>query len=210
MGQIKEKTFLREMFQDSIIPYLDEIFSAAVRLTQDPTEAENMVVETLAKAWGVFDQFDRSSNLRVWLYRILMSAYGRFRHKNSLESPRDNVPPEPISEFSAYNKLTKTFAQQATNHPQAHIGGLSEEEILNALKSLPDGFRETVILADFQGLSYEEIALSLDVSIEFVRFQLNVGRHYFQKALWEKADSLVTVAEKPKNVSMKSFSLEQA
>ncbi|OVE76696.1 hypothetical protein BVX98_05280 [bacterium F11] len=185
MCLIEEKISKRKEFQETIYPFMDDIFSATFRLTQSLVEAETLTEETFAKAWSAFHQFERGTNIRAWLYRI-MTSEAMLNYNRIQEKSNPNIVTTKLrKDFYVYNKLVDTFAQQQENLTKNLMATLSEKNILNALKSLSNGFREAVIMVDMQELSCEDAALALNISIETVRSRLNEGRYYFQKALWD-------------------------
>lgn len=175
-------------FGEAAFPYMDEIYAAALRMARNPQAAEDLSAQTFAKAWKAFDQFERGTNMRAWLYRILTNTYiNDYRKKTRQGVPVDLDQYESPDEFYFYNKLSREAIDETEDPAKAVLAKFAERDILNAMESLPDGFRETVILSDLQGLSYEEIAKTLEIPVGTVRSRLNRGRRQMQRALWEEA-----------------------
>ncbi len=197
-NQIDEKT--RKEFADVAFPYMDEMYAGAMRMTRNPQAAEDLVSDVYAKAWKAFHQFERGTNMRAWLYRILTNAYiNDYRKKVRHGVPVAIDQYETQDEFYFYNKLAKQAAGAAEDPANAVLAKFAEQDILNAIDRLPEGYRETLILSDLQGLAYEEIAKSLEIPIGTVRSRLNRGRRQLQKTLWEEAVRSGYVTEEKMN-----------
>jgi RNA polymerase sigma-70 factor (ECF subfamily) len=178
----------RKEFADAAFPYRDEMYAAALRMTRNPQAAEDLTADVFGKAWKSFHQFERGTNMRAWLYRILTNTYiNEYRRKVRQGTPVDLDAYENPDEFYIYNKLARNTNDAKEDPAQAVLSKFAEQDIINAMDSLPDGYRETVILSDLQGLSYEEIAKTLNIPIGTVRSRLNRGRRQLQKALWDEA-----------------------
>lgn len=186
MNKIDEKT--RKEFADVAFPYMDEMYGAALRMTRNPQAAEDLTSEVFAKAWKSFHQFERGTNMRAWLYRILTNSYiNQYRRKVRHGSPVEIDQYENQDEFYIYNRLAHSVGNEKQDPLQAVVSKFAEQDIQAAIDRLPEGYREAVILSDLQGLSYEDISKSLDIPIGTVRSRLNRGRRLLQKALWEEA-----------------------
>jgi RNA polymerase sigma-70 factor (ECF subfamily) len=197
-NQIDEKT--RKEFAEAAFPYMDEMYAGAMRMTRNPQAAEDLVSDVYAKAWKSFHQFERGTNMRAWLYRILTNSYiNEYRKKVRHGAPVNIDQYETQDEFYIYNKLARQAAKADEDPAKAVLAKFAEQDIRNAVDRLPDGYRETVILSDLQGLSYEDISKALDIPIGTVRSRLNRGRRQLQKALWEEAVRSGYVTEKKMN-----------
>jgi RNA polymerase sigma-70 factor (ECF subfamily) len=186
MNTVDEQT--RKDFADAAFPYMDEMYAAAMRMTRNPQAAEDLASEVFSKAWKSFHQFERGTNMRAWLYRILTNSYiNDYRKKVRHGSPVDIDQYETQDEFYIYNKLARGTSSEDEDPAKAVLAKFAEQDIVSAMEKLPEGYRETVILSDLQGLSYEDIAKALDIPIGTVRSRLNRGRRHLQKALWEEA-----------------------
>lgn len=190
----------REEFTTIALPYMDEIYGAALRMTRNPQTAEDLSAEVFSRAWRFFHQFERGTNIRAWLYRILTNTYiNEYRKKNRQGATVAIDQYETPEEFYIYNQLAKDAIDEKQDPLRAALHKFAEEDIVRAMDKLPDDFRETVILSDLQGLSYEEIAKSLDIPIGTVRSRLNRGRRHLQKALWDEAVKSGYVTDKKMN-----------
>lgn len=201
MNNVDDKT--RQEFSEIALPYMDEMYAGALRMTRNPQAAQDLAADVFTKAWRAFHQFERGTNMRAWLYRILTNTYiNEYRRKKRQGNAVDLDKYESQEEFYIYNKIADGVAGQSseTEDPaKAVLAKFAEQDIVNAMEQLPDGYRETVILSDMQGLSYEEISQALDIPIGTVRSRLNRGRRHLQKALWEEAVRSGYVTDKEMN-----------
>ena len=206
MNETIENT--RKEFADAAFPYMNEMYAGALRMTRNPQAAEDLAADVFARAWKSFHQFERGTNMRAWLYRILTNTYiNEYRKKVRQGTPVNIDQYENPNEFYIYNKLARGVNDAKNDPAQAVLSKIAEQDILKAMDSLPDGYRETVILSDLQGLSYDEIAKTLQIPIGTVRSRLNRGRRQLQKALWDEAVKSGYVTDKKMN-PMKRWSFQ--
>lgn len=195
MNTVDENT--RKEFEEIALPYMDEMYAGAMRMTRNPTAAQDLVADVFAKAWKAFHQFERGTNMRAWLYRILTNTYiNDYRRRKRVGNQVQIDQYENQDEFYFYNKIAENVTDEREDPARATLAKFAEQDIINAMDKLPDGYRETVILSDMQGLTYEEIAKTLDIPIGTVRSRLNRGRRAMQKALWDEAVRSGYVTEK--------------
>lgn len=195
-------------FSAAAFPYMDELYAGAMRMTRNPQAAEDLLQETYAKAWRSYHQFERGTNMRAWLYRILTNTFiNDYRKRTRQGKPVDMDQYETADEFYFYNKLAQSTADESQDPAKAVLAKFAEQDFIKAIESLQDEYRETVILSDMQGLSYEEISKSLGVPLGTVRSRLNRGRRQLQKLLWEEAVRSGYVSEKKMN-PMKRWSVK--
>jgi len=177
----------RDVFARDALPYLDQLYSAALRYTRNPTDAEDLVQEAMAKAYGAFHQFEPGTNLRAWLYRILTNTYinsYRKQQRRPTEVSADTDSTDGTGEFSLYDRIAE--ATQAPAEAEV-LRRLPDDEVKQALADLPDQFRMAVYLADVEGFSYAEIAEIMNTPIGTVMSRLHRGRAALQRALYEYA-----------------------
>jgi RNA polymerase sigma-70 factor, ECF subfamily len=176
-------------FEQEAMPFLDGMFGGAMRLTRNPADAEDLLQETFLRAFSAFDSFEPGTNLKAWLYRILMNTYISSYRKQK-RSPQ-TVPAED-GEFSLYRQIIDDGGRT----PEAEVlEKIPDEEVKAALDELPEQFRLAVLLADVEGFSYKEIADITETSIGTVMSRLHRGRKALQKALWEYARARGLVSE---------------
>jgi RNA polymerase sigma-70 factor (ECF subfamily) len=176
----------RERFEVLVGEHLDGLFGAALRMTRNRTRAEDLLQETFLRAWRSFHTFKPGTNVRAWLYRILMNAYIDGYRKSEREP--EVVDQEDVDEFYLYSKVHESEDfRRAGNPEEALLSSLMDADVKGALDSLPEAFRNVVILADIEGFSYKEIAEILAIPIGTVMSRLHRGRRQLQVKLWDYA-----------------------
>jgi RNA polymerase sigma-70 factor (ECF subfamily) len=176
-------------FQEQVLPFLPSLYGAALRYTRNPADAEDLVQQTVLRAFQGWKGFESGTNLKAWLYKILTNTFISGYRKKQRE-PK-TVSADENEEFSLYDMLV-----ESNMTPEAEIiERLPDEEVKAALESLPEQFRTAVLLADVEGFSYQEIADITGVAIGTVMSRLHRGRKALQKALWEYAQKRGLVAE---------------
>lgn len=180
----------REIFVRDALPYLDQLYSAALRYTRNPADAEDLVQETYAKAYDKFHQFRQGTNLKAWLYRILTNSYIN-RYRRQQRRP-DEVSADADPEFSLYDRVAETTERAAE---QEVLEALTDDEVKQAMADLPEQYRIAVYLADVEGFSYAEIAEIMGTPIGTVMSRLHRGRSRLQKALYGYAVQRGLVAD---------------
>jgi len=176
----------RERFQALAEEHLDGLFGAALRLTRNRTRAEDLLQETFLRAWRSFRTFKPGTNARAWLYKILMNAYIDGYRKTTREP--EIADHEDVDEFYLYTKVQESDDfRRAGNPEEVLLARLMDADVKGALDSLPDTFRQVVVLADIEGFSYKEIADILGIPIGTVMSRLHRARRQLQVKLWEYA-----------------------
>lgn len=172
---------MRKRFEDDVLPFAGQLYGAALRLTRNPADAEDVVQQALLRAYQGFDQFESGTNLKAWLFKILTNTFISSYRKQQRQ-PK-TVSADAHEEFSLYDRLVEAHVT-----PEAAIlDRVPAEEVKAALESLPEQFRTAVLLADVEEFSYQEVADIMDVPIGTVMSRLHRGRKALQKALWEYA-----------------------
>ena len=173
-------------FERDALPYSPQLYSAAMRMARNPADAEDLVQETLLKAYRAYHTFEEGTNLKAWLYRILTNT---FINKYRRESRRPSeVELGDVEDLYLYRRLgSEESADAARTTEDRVLDGLVESDIKAAVEELPENFRIPVLLADLEGFSYKEIAEILDIPIGTVMSRLHRGRKAMQKRLWEFA-----------------------
>lgn len=176
----------RERFSALVSQHLDGLFGASLRLTRNRTKAEDLLQEMFLRAWRSFHTFRPGTNVRAWLYRILMNAYIDGYRKSEREP--EVVDHEDVDEFYLYSKVHESEDfRRAGNPEEVLLNNLMDADVKGALQGLPEAFRNVVILADIEGFSYKEIAEILGIPIGTVMSRLHRGRRQLQVKLWEYA-----------------------
>lgn len=173
-------------FADDAMEFAPQLYSAAMRMTRNPTDAEDLVQETYLKAFRAYDSFQAGTNLKAWLYRILTNT---FINKYRKDSRRPNeVDLGVVEDLYLYRRIGSEESAEASRTTEERVlDGLVESDIKRAVEELPENFRIPVLLADLEGMSYQEIADILDIPIGTVMSRLHRGRKAMQKTLWEFA-----------------------
>lgn len=166
-----DPSVLRDEFEREAIPHMSALYTFAVRMTRDEDDASDLVQETYLKAYRFFDKFERGTNCKAWLFRILKNSYiNRFR--KSSKAP-DTVEYDVIEEF--YDTIRDSSVETSVLEEQVFSQAL-DDEVSAALNRLPDEFRTVIILCDIENFTYEEIAEFIDCPIGTVRSRLHRAR----------------------------------
>jgi RNA polymerase sigma-70 factor, ECF subfamily len=176
----------RAAFEEEALQYGRQLYSAAMRMTRNPADAEDLVQETYLKAYRGFHTFQEGTNLKAWLYRILTNT---FINKYRRDSRRPSeVELGDVEDLYLYRRIGSGDSADAARTTEDRVlDGLVEADIKKAVEDLPENFRIPVLLADLEGFSYKEIAGILDIPIGTVMSRLHRGRKAMEKALWEYA-----------------------
>ena len=171
-------------FADQAMGYMDQLYSAARRMTRNAADAEDLVQETYLRAYRGFGNFQQGTNLRAWLFRILTNAFiNSYRSKQ--RKPR-SVDLAGVEDLYLHQRLGgDTLAALGASAEDVLMEQITESEIVDALESLPEEYRITVLLADVEGFAYKEIAEILDIPMGTVMSRLHRGRKTLQQRLLE-------------------------
>lgn len=174
-------------FSELTMDYMPALYAAAMRMTRNPSDAEDLVQETYLRAYRGFEGFREGTNLKAWLYKILTNTFiNSYRAKKRRP---DQVDLDDVEDFYLYRRMGGLESVDAARTPETEVlDALPDTEVKEALEALPEQFRMAVILADIEGFSYKEIAEILDVPIGTVMSRIHRGRKQLQKRLWEYAE----------------------
>jgi len=164
--------------------HMSSLYSAAVRMTRNPTVAQDLVQETYLKAFRGFRTFEEGTNLKAWLYRILTNTYINSYRAKKRRPEQSDV--DDVEDLYLYRRLGGLEAAAAGRSAEEEVlDHFTDADVKKAVESLPEQFRMVVLLADVEGFSYKEIAAILDVPIGTVMSRLHRGRRALQKALFD-------------------------
>lgn len=186
----------RARFEEEVVDLLPNLYAAALRMAGEPAGAEDLVGEAVARAWEKRSTLDDPDRFRGWIFRILTNAFLGQRRAREVRGTR--VPLEEVeagetggvgeTRFSLFERLHQPFLLWWGHSPeQEFLDRLLRKDLERAVDALPDPFRVVVVLVDIQGMSYREVAETLDVPIGTVRSRLSRARSRLQETLWEHA-----------------------
>jgi RNA polymerase sigma-70 factor (ECF subfamily) len=173
-------------FADQAMEYAPQLYSAALRMTRNQADAEDLVQEAYLRGFRSFHTFQEGTNLRAWLFRILTNAYiNKYRAKQRRPQESDLGD---VEELYLYRRLgAMETAAASMSAEEQFLDLFTDDEVKQALEELPDNFRLPVLLADVDGFAYKEIAEMLDIPIGTVMSRLHRGRKAMQRALYDYA-----------------------
>lgn len=174
----------KRAFEEEAIPHMKILFNYALRMTGDQLEADDLVQDTYMRAFRFFHKFEKGTNCKAWLFRIMKNCYINKYRKNKKEPSK--VDYEDVQNF--YDSIRDELVDPNDLEHKV-FSNLLDDDVMNALNSLQDDYKTVVILCDLEGLSYEEIAEFLDVPIGTVRSRLHRGRKILQRKLYDYAKS---------------------
>jgi RNA polymerase sigma-70 factor (ECF subfamily) len=175
----------QEFFEREVMQHLDALYRTALRMTRNQQDAEDLVQETSLRAYRFLDKFQPGTNLRAWLFKILTNTYINRYRKVSNEPRVDSI--DDTEEFALYNHLDTEAASRGGSVEAQVLDRFAEEDIKKAIEALPPQYRMTVLLADVEGFSYNDIAEITNVKKGTVMSRLFRGRRLLQKALIDQA-----------------------
>ena len=173
---------LHKEFEREAIPHSDILYNYALRMTGNADDARDLLQETFLKAFRFWDKYEKGTNVRAWLFRIMKNTYINV-YRKAVKEP-DTVDYNDIQNF--YNVIRESSAD-ANDLQEKFFGHLLDDDVTKALEALPEEFRTVVILCDIEGLTYEEIAEFVECPVGTVRSRLHRGRKLLYANLFEYA-----------------------
>ena len=169
-------------FNEEILPHLDALYNFALRLTSDPNDAEDLVQDSIVKAFRFFSSYEKGTNAKAWLFRILKNSYiNSYRKKSSKPQEID------YDEVASFYETIRAERTNSSDLEDKMFGELIDDDLTRALEEIPEDFRTVVLLCDVEDFTYEEIANMLDVPIGTIRSRLHRGRNLLKSQLMEYA-----------------------
>lgn len=183
MAELTNKELKKqEDFNEEIIPHLDALYNFGLRLTSDPNDAEDLVQDTIVKAYRFFSSYEKGTNAKAWLFRILKNSYiNNYRKKSKKPQQVD------YDEVSTFYETIRAERTDTSDLEDKMFRELIDDELSNALDNIPEDFRTVVLLCDVEDFTYEEIANMLDVPIGTIRSRLHRGRNLLKAELMDYA-----------------------
>jgi len=189
----------REFFETAVANVMDRLYGTALRFTRNAADAEDLMAETLAKAWSALPQLDDRDRFDGWIMRILSNTYiSQWRRRNVHDEIfEDDLCTHDLEDKdSLYARLHQPFLLWWGTPEQTFVNNLLTEEIERALDALPDAYRIVVVMVEVLGFTYGEVAESLEVPVGTVRSRLSRGRKELQNGLWHNAREAGLVADR--------------
>jgi len=176
----------REDFTHDAMQHAPQLFSTAMRMTRNRSDAEDLVQETFIKAWRSFATYQQGTNLRAWLFRIMTNTY--INKYNAQQRKPTETELDDVEELFLYKRLGSVDQSQLSQSAEDQMLSLfTDDEVKKALEELPEQFRIPVLMSDVEGFSYKEIAEILEIPLGTVMSRLHRGRKAMQKMLYEYA-----------------------
>ena len=170
----------RAAFAELAMEHMPALYTAALRMTRNAADAEDLVQETYLKAYRGFGSFSEGTNLKAWLYRILTNTYINAYRAAKRRPEVSDV--EDVEDLYLYHRIAPEDGSTRSAEEEV-LAGFTDDEVKAAIEALPDAFRIAVLLADVEGFSYKEIAEITDVPIGTVMSRIHRGRRALQKTL---------------------------
>ena len=172
------------LFEEQALPFMDQLYAAAMRMTRNPADAQDLVQETYVKAYAAFDQFQQGTNLKAWLYRILTNTFINTYRKKQREPYQSAI--DDLEDWQLGGAESTTARSSRSAEAEA-IDHLPDSAVKDALQEIPEDFRMAVYFADVEGFSYQEIADIMHTPIGTVMSRLHRGRRLLRDKLTDYA-----------------------
>lgn len=173
------------LFEEQAMPFIDQLYGAALRMTRNPSDAQDLVQETFVKAFSAFESFQQGTNLRAWLYRILTNTFINSYRKKQREPFQGTI--DELEDWQMGGATSQTATASRSAEAEA-IDHLPDSAVKDALQSIPEDFRLAVYFADVEGFPYKEIAEIMKTPVGTVMSRLHRGRRMLRELLADYAE----------------------
>lgn len=181
-----EERDVTALFESQAIPFMDQLYAAAMRMTRNPADAADLVQETFVKAFAAFGRFEQGTNVKAWLYRILTNTFINMYRKNQRNPYQGTI--DELEDWQMGGAVSATATVTRSAEAEA-IDHLPDSAVKDALQSIPEDFRLAVYFADVEGFSYQEIADIMKTPVGTVMSRLHRGRRMLREKLSSYAHS---------------------
>jgi RNA polymerase sigma-70 factor (ECF subfamily) len=171
----------RELFEQQALPYMDQLYAAAMRMTRNPADAADLVQETYVKAFQAFGQFQQGTNLKAWLYRIQTNTFINIYRKNQRNPYQGTIDELEDWQLGGAESVTQSLSTRSA--VAEAIDHLPDSAVKDALQAIPEDFRLAVYFADVEGFSYQEVADIMKTPVGTVMSRLHRGRKMLRESL---------------------------
>jgi RNA polymerase sigma-70 factor, ECF subfamily len=184
MNGLKNKQIIKE-FEETALIHLDLLYNTALQMTRNPQDAEDLVQETFVRAYRFFDKFEKGTNCKAWLFKIMQNNFINNYRKKAKEPAK--VDFDEIESTLSTDIRKEELSSESSIKIEDIFDKFIEDDVRNAMESLPEDFRTAIILSDIEGQSYQEIADILHCPIGTIRSRISRGRKFLQKRLFDFA-----------------------
>nr|WP_255252721.1 sigma-70 family RNA polymerase sigma factor [Curtobacterium sp. 'Ferrero'] len=192
---------LRDLFESQALPFMDQLYGAAMRMTRNPADASDLVQETFVKAFAAFRQFRQGTNLKAWLYRILTNTFINTYRKNQRNPYQGTIDELEDWQLGGAESVTQSISARSAEADA--IDHLPSSAVKDALQAIPEDFRMAVYFADVEGFSYQEIADIMKTPVGTVMSRLHRGRRLLRGLLAEHARETGIVPDAASTATMR-------
>ena len=184
-------------FREEALPHLDAVYRFALRLSGDPSEAEDLVQETFLRAYRSWDQFTAGTRAKSWLFTICRNVFLRQRDRTRRHDEIVRTETARVPGQTGGAAINPVWVSSLARDPEGRFfDSIVDDEILRAIDDLPEEYRTAVVLSDLEGLSYDEMAQLMEVPVGTVKSRLFRARRQLQEVLYEYAVEMGYIAER--------------